>query len=241
MGGSTNAVLRGFKSLTQSNQALFVVDGVPYDNTITTGGGYDFGSAASDLNPDDIASINVLKGAAASALYGSRGSNGVILITTKKGSNRKGVGVTATFGVSAGSPDKSTLPTYQTTYGEGYGATADGNFYSETVPWLNSGGTPDNHRSNRRRCWQQEQYMMAVRFITGMLSHRQTLIFINQQPGTRQPNHNPTDYFVTPITTTEAVLVQGGGDKGTFKFGYTRDDETWVYSKFNHQERIYLI
>jgi TonB-dependent SusC/RagA subfamily outer membrane receptor len=100
MGGSANVILRGFRSLTQSNQALFVVDGVPYDNTSLTTfnnevsgastGGYDFGSAIEDLNPDDIASISVLKGAAASALYGSRGSNGVILITTKRGSRGKG-------------------------------------------------------------------------------------------------------------------------------------------------------
>ncbi|HKZ65920.1 MAG TPA: TonB-dependent receptor plug domain-containing protein, partial [Chitinophagaceae bacterium] len=79
MGGSTNIVIRGTKSLTNSNQALFVVDGVPIDNSNTndanqtTGrGGYDFGNAAADINPDIIESINVLKGAAASALYGSR-------------------------------------------------------------------------------------------------------------------------------------------------------------------------
>ncbi|HEX5554082.1 MAG TPA: TonB-dependent receptor plug domain-containing protein, partial [Chitinophagaceae bacterium] len=82
MGGASNVILRGMKSLTQSNQALFVIDGVPYDNTSLTGYGYDFGNAASDINPDDIATITVLKGAAASALYGSRASNGVILITT---------------------------------------------------------------------------------------------------------------------------------------------------------------
>jgi len=224
MGGSTNAVLRGFKSLTQSNQALFVVDGVPYDNTITTGGGYDFGSAAADLNPDDIASVNVLKGAAASALYGSRGSNGVILITTKKGTSRKGVGVTASFGISAGSPDKSTLPTYQTTYGEGYGATAAENFYSETVPWLNNGGTPitivptDGDAATGAIYDNSQVYNWDAFAPTDPNFHKST-------PWAPAANHNPTDYFVTPITTTEAVLVQGGGDKGTFKFGYTRDDE----------------
>ena len=96
MGGSTNIVLRGYKSFTQSNQALFVVDGMPFDNSNTNTlnqiggrGGYDYGSAAADINPDDIESITVLKGAAATALYGSRAANGVILITTKKG--RKGL------------------------------------------------------------------------------------------------------------------------------------------------------
>ncbi len=91
LGGSTNVTLRGTKSITGNNQALFVVDGVPFDNTNTNSGGqrtgrggFDYGNAAADINPDDIESITVLKGAAASALYGSRGSNGVILITTKK-------------------------------------------------------------------------------------------------------------------------------------------------------------
>jgi len=91
LGGSTNVLVRGVKSFVGNNQALFVVDGVPYnnDNTnsadqVTGRGGYDYGNAAADINPDDIESVTVLKGAAASALYGSRGNNGVILITTKK-------------------------------------------------------------------------------------------------------------------------------------------------------------
>lgn len=75
-----------------SNQALIVIDGTPVLNEtnnssdVTSGrGGYDYGNAASDINPDDIESINVLKGAAATALYGSRASNGALVITTKKG------------------------------------------------------------------------------------------------------------------------------------------------------------
>jgi TonB-dependent SusC/RagA subfamily outer membrane receptor len=78
-------VLRGTKSITGNNQALFVVDGVAFANANTnnanqrTGrGGFDYGNSAADINPDDIETITVLKGAAASALYGSRGENGVI-------------------------------------------------------------------------------------------------------------------------------------------------------------------
>jgi TonB-linked SusC/RagA family outer membrane protein len=227
MGGSTNTILRGFRSLTQSNQALYVVDGVPYDNTITagvTGGnGVDFGSATSDLNPDDIASIAVLKGGAASALYGSRGSNGVILITTKRGSARKQLSITANFGVTAASPEKSTLPSYQTTYGQGYEeSAANGGFYSQVVPWsANPVQTP----------------MTDGDAATGVLYNPSLMIynwdaaapsdpnFHKATPWQPAANHNPTDYFVTPITTTESVLVQGGSENGTFKFGYTRDDE----------------
>src|SRR5690606_17505978 len=92
-GGSTNVVIRGTTSLTGDNQALFVIDGVPISNRNTnsaaqaqaSGNYYDYGNAAADINPDDIESVNVLKGAAASALYGSRAANGVIIITTKKG------------------------------------------------------------------------------------------------------------------------------------------------------------
>ena len=111
LGGSTNVVMRGTKSITGSNQALFVVDGVPYANANTntanqrTGrGGFDYGNSAADINPDDIETITVLKGAAASALYGSQGANGVILITTKKAS--RGLGITINSGVSIGKFDK---------------------------------------------------------------------------------------------------------------------------------------
>ena len=237
MGGSANVILRGFRSLTQSNQALFVVDGVPYDNTslttynnstskipVGTNNGYDFGSAIEDLNPDDIASISVLKGAAASALYGSRGSNGVILITTKRGANRKGVGVTASFGVSAGSMDPSTLPTYQLMYGEGYDATTS-DFYQETVPWLNGGNTsisivptPDDAATGAYFNKNLMVYNWDAFAPSDPNFHKAT-------PWQPAAHHNPQDYFVTPITATENVIVSGGSDKGTYKFAYTRVDD----------------
>jgi TonB-linked SusC/RagA family outer membrane protein len=129
LGGSTNVVIRGSSSILGNNQALFVIDGIPVGNSNsnsldqTTGrGGYDYGNAASDINPDDIESINVLKGAAASILYGSRATNGVIMITTKKGKKRKGIGVTINSTYMISNADKNTLPVYQKKYGAGYGA-----------------------------------------------------------------------------------------------------------------------
>lgn len=106
-GGSSKIVLRGNSSLTGNNQPLIVVDGVPMDNF--TGGvddiwgnsGPDMGSGLSDINPDDIESMSVLKGASAAALYGSRAGNGVILITTKSGKKQDGLGITVTAGVTA--------------------------------------------------------------------------------------------------------------------------------------------
>ena len=119
MGGSTNVIIRGYKSITGNNQALWVIDGVPVSNATnntqdqqTGRAGADYGNAASDINPDNIASINVLKGAAATALYGSRASNGVILITTKQG-RKNSFDVTVNSGVTWGKIDKTTFVKYQ--------------------------------------------------------------------------------------------------------------------------------
>ncbi|MDR0994886.1 MAG: SusC/RagA family TonB-linked outer membrane protein, partial [Tannerella sp.] len=98
IGGSSRVIIRGNASLTGNNQPLYVIDGVPFDNTNQGNagqyGGMDMGDGLASINPDDIASIQVLKGAAASALYGYRGGNGAILITTKSGQNAKnGLGI----------------------------------------------------------------------------------------------------------------------------------------------------
>lgn len=107
VGGSSKIVLRGNNSLTGTNQPLVVVDGTPMDNF--TGGvddvwgnkGVDMGNGLSDINPEDIESMSVLKGASAAALYGSRAGNGVILITTKSGKKNNGLGINVNFGVTA--------------------------------------------------------------------------------------------------------------------------------------------
>ena len=98
--GSSRVIIRGNTSITGNNQPLYVVDGVPIDNSNygQVGGGkyssgFDFGDAISAINPDDIDKISVLKGPSASALYGSRAGNGVILITTKKGSSKRELGI----------------------------------------------------------------------------------------------------------------------------------------------------
>lgn len=126
-GGSSKILLRGNKSAKGNNQPLIVVDGVPMSNPQTTQleseyAGRDGGDALSNLNPDDIASINVLKGASAAALYGSMAANGVIMITTKKG--REGA-IRIDFGSNVTIEKASTLPKLQHTYGsEGSAASA---------------------------------------------------------------------------------------------------------------------
>lgn len=123
MAGSSKIVLRGNNSLTGDNQPLIVVDGVPMDN-FTGASNNDFwnpsldmGNGLGDLNPNDIASMSVLKGASAAALYGSRAGNGVILITTKTGSAQKGLGVSVHS--TTGFETIFMTPRVQTLYGQG--------------------------------------------------------------------------------------------------------------------------
>lgn len=123
VGGSSKIVLRGNNSLTGSNQPLIVVDGTPMDNF--TGGvddvwgnsGADMGNGLSDINPEDIESMTVLKGASAAALYGSRAGNGVILITTKSGKKNEGLGITVNAGITTESIFLK--PDLQNSFGQG--------------------------------------------------------------------------------------------------------------------------
>lgn len=124
MGGSSRIVIRGAGSILGENQPLFIVDGLPVSNagfsTATAGGGRDYGSAIADLNMDDIATLTVLKGPNAAALYGSRASNGAVVITTKNGANQtRGTKFSFTSRATADQP--SVLPTYQNQYGQGFG------------------------------------------------------------------------------------------------------------------------
>ncbi len=121
-GGSSYVVIRGNSSLTGDNKPLFIVDGVPIDNrTIdqpNSFDGYDYGDGIGNINPDNIASMSVLKGPSAAALYGARGANGVILITTKTGKRGQGIGVEVNSNFTFENP--SVNPTFQNTWGGGY-------------------------------------------------------------------------------------------------------------------------
>ena len=128
VGSSARIVLRGVNSLSGNNQPLFVVDGVPINNSDFSSGtvdgyeGVNRGSGAMDLNPNDIENISVLKGPNAAALYGSRASNGVILVTTKKGVGKgkaKSIGIELSNTTTFENPLR--LPTFQNEYGQGSG------------------------------------------------------------------------------------------------------------------------
>ncbi len=121
--GSSKIVLRGYSSLTGDNQPLIVVDGTPLDNfTGSSNEGFwspsaDLGNGLADVNPDDIESLSVLKGASAAALYGSRAGNGVILITTKTGKSNKGLGIS--YSATTGFQSIFTKPDLQSSFGQG--------------------------------------------------------------------------------------------------------------------------
>lgn len=128
-GASSKIILRGYSSLQGNNQALIVVDGVPFNNSrpgsgtrgdenlLSAQGGSDFGNGLNDLNPNDIENITILKGAAATSLYGSRAQNGVVLVTTKKG--RAGQ-LKVDFSHSSILSEVGRMPTFQNTWGQGW-------------------------------------------------------------------------------------------------------------------------
>lgn len=231
VGGSVNVVVRGNKSLSGNNQALFVVDGVPVDNSNTNSasqrsgaGGYDYGNAAADINPDDILSINVLKGAAASALYGSRAANGVIMITTKK--PKAGLGISINSGFTVGNIDKSTFVKYQQEYGAGRSIPQDkdGFLYFD----VNADGLKDLVVPTfAPRSWgpRYNPNLMVYdweSFDPASPNYQKPKPYI-------APKNGPENFYQTAISTNHSVMIDGlVADKGSFKMGYTRNDERGV-------------
>jgi TonB-linked SusC/RagA family outer membrane protein len=217
IGGSTNVIVRGSTSLTGNNQALFVVDGVPINNTnfntsdqSQTGAGYDYGNPASDINPSDIESVNILKGAAATALYGSRAAGGVVMITTKKGDlKKKGIGISINSNVTVGFVDKSTFPTYQKDYGAGYGqfdwqTTDDGKTWVATMDDASNGPHFDKNVSYYQ--WdavdpESPNYNKATPWVAA--------------------KNGPITFFDNPISYTNSVSIENGSDKGAYRLSYT--------------------
>ncbi|MCZ4244547.1 SusC/RagA family TonB-linked outer membrane protein [Pedobacter punctiformis] len=239
MGGSTNVVIRGFKSISGNNQALFIVDGVPVSNANTNTAnqqagraGYDFGNAAADINPDDVASMTVLKGAAATALYGSRAANGVIIITTKKG--RKGsTNITVNSGLSFGKIDKSTFAKYQKEYGAGYSSPGtDGTGNPVPVPgfWYR-----DIFGTGTKEMTPQfsSDASYGPRFDPNLLVYQWSSLdpfspnYKQKTPWVAGAN-GPETFYETAVVSNQSVSVDGGGENGTFKIGYTRNDENGV-------------
>ncbi|MTI31434.1 SusC/RagA family TonB-linked outer membrane protein [Xanthovirga aplysinae] len=204
-GGASYIKIRGNASLTGNNQPLFVVDGVPINNSQQMSedlrGGVALSNRAIDINPDDIADLSVLKGGAAAALYGSRGANGVILITTKKGSPNQGFKVGYTGSVEFSEVNK--LPPIQTTYGQGL-------YQQYTSP---EDGLPYSYGPK----------ISDLRFDSnGNIVHKDDASATNEAV---PAFNNAEDFFQTGIKTEHAINLSGGKENLTYFASVARLDQ----------------
>lgn len=226
--GSNKIILRGENNLTGDNEALIVVDGVVINQgsgrrtavsgEVVYGTGSDnmpadYGSSVNDINPEDIESVTVLKGPGAAALYGQRGANGAIIITTKSGSaKRKGLGVTLNSNASIEKVNR--WPDLQYEYGQGlagaahysYGASVDGASTSST-------SSAYGPRFNGQSFFQYDP--------------------TTQKVGTERTPWVPykngvNSYFQTGNTITNTVTIDGGTDKTTARFSATNVKNNWI-------------
>src|SRR5580698_10570561 len=193
--GSSRVVIRGSASLSGNNQPLYVIDGIPYDNTNQGSpgmyGGVDYGDGLSNINPDDIESVQVLKGVAASALYGYRGGNGAILITTKSGAKSKGIGVEVN--------DNATMNKvydyrdYQYSYGQGIlGVKPTTEAAAQAAPYYSWGAALDGS---------------------------QAVNYVGQSYAYSPFKKTFEDFYRTGGTNQASVALTGSNDKGHFRLG----------------------
>ena len=213
-GGSTIVKIRGNNSLAGNNEPLYVVDGVPIDNQNSVNSIFDteensfhfnqrdYGNGISDINADDIESMSILKGPNAAALYGSRASNGVVLITTKKGTAGKGIGVS--FSSSATFENPMLLPDYQNEYGRG----TDGNH-----PVLPG----DNLATQVNVVKMSDSW--GPRF-----DGSSQLEFNGQQRAYEAQPNNVKDFFETGQSLINTIALTGGTEKASFRFSSTNSD-----------------
>jgi len=207
IGGSSRVIIRGISSIGESNQPLYIVDGVPIDNSGLNNDsaaaskwfdGRDNGDGISSLNPNNIESLTVLKGAAASALYGSRALNGVILITTKKGSKGK-LQVELTSGVSFDRVNAK-YKDFQGDYGSG-----------------SHGVLPDPTKAP------EELYGYTTSAWGPKFSNsigQQVKIFDGSMKPYAKVDNNIEDFFRTGVTTTNGIALSGGSETAYVRFGY---------------------
>lgn len=201
-GATSKIIVRGISSITGTNAPLYVVDGTPINNSvsgnITFDRGYDAGSGINDLDPNSIESINFLKGAAASALYGSRGANGVFIITTKKGKNSGKIKVDFLSSVEASQVAR--VSHLQNQFGEGW----SGLSFSNTPSGVsNENGSWGPAFNGEVRPWGQ---------------------VVNNSQLTKPYvalDDNIRDFYATGLMTTNYVNISGGGDNSDFSIGFT--------------------
>ncbi len=228
VGGSARVSIRGDASLNiNGNSPLFIVDGTPISNEIVGSSGsgtqdVDYGNGASEINPQDIESINVLKGPAAAALYGSRAANGAIIITTKKGSSTKGrLGISINSGVTI--ENVLLMPDWQNVYGQGNGgqfAFVDGS----------GGGTSDGVDES----WgpKLDTGLLIPQFDSPRTDGTRGGDLISDAPITATPwvssPDNTKDFFNTGYTKTNSIAISKSGELGNIRFSYQNLDQEGI-------------
>ena len=212
--GSTRVILRGSTEMTGNNQPLYVIDGVPLDNTnygsAGKSGGFDLGDGISSLNPDDIENMSVLKGPAASALYGSRASHGVILITTKKaeGKAKYSVEYNGTFTLDTQLAKWNDI---QQTYGMG----SNGTYSIDAVSNTNKSWGPKADGTN------------MLKYFDGV-----------ERPYLIIPN-NTSDFFNAGFTATNSAIVAASNGKTGVRFTFTDMRNKDIVPKTNMSRDIF--
>ncbi|MBS4040906.1 MAG: SusC/RagA family TonB-linked outer membrane protein [Flavobacteriales bacterium] len=233
VGSSSRIIIRGENSLSGNNEALIVVDGVPIQNNLIASVLFndganiqevDYGNGAADLSPEDIASITILKGPGSAALYGTRGANGVVLISTKKGLENIGLGVSISSTVTF--EDLLTIPDYQNEYGGG--SNGQYSFQNGIGAGINDGGISSfGPRLNQGQLIAQFDSpsvdisgnpvragdVISRTFANGSYTP------ISPTPWVSRPN-NVRDFFRTGVTSQQALALSTGDEKGGFRAGY---------------------
>ena len=200
-GTANSVIIRGFSSINGNNQPLYVVDGVPLQQTSSLSQGHEEAMGGiSNINPNDIESMTVLKGAAATALYGSRAANGVIVVTTKSGKRGDGRNFTITYDGSVQWRTVATLPKFQNQFGQGWNGKQT---FIENGSW---GPEFDGSQQVYGPIWNHQQ-----------LIHKYEAV-----------ENNIKDFFETGLTTSHSVALSGVSDdsKMTYylSYGYSGDD-----------------
>jgi iron complex outermembrane receptor protein len=216
--GGTNLTIRGIKSLNGNNRPLIVVDGIPIrdENSGYSAVGWeynrDLGTGINDLNPNDVESVNVLKGASAAALYGAVAANGVILITTKTGLSRGGVGTE--FSSSFTTDQVAFLPAFQNEFGAGrpdlLNGPNDGDFLIDTT-------TGARLLAISSQSWGPRMQGQMVRWWDNQV-----------RPFTPQPD-NYRDLYRAGETAEQSIAFSGVTDRMRYRLGYTRNDWTGTF------------
>ncbi|MET6997394.1 SusC/RagA family TonB-linked outer membrane protein [Chitinophaga defluvii] len=223
MGGTQKIKIRGVNSINGQEQPLMVVDGTPVSNSNFGGrNGPDLGNLAQDINPDDIESVTVLKGPAASALYGLRGQYGVVLITTKQGARKGDKKVSVDFSSAFSIEKAGNFMPLQNIYGAGS---------SQEFPTITVNGVEQPYASGTDESWGPKMDGTPVR-------HMYSFYPLDPDYGKLTPfvphPDNVKDFFVTGHTFNNNISMSGGGENTTFRLSFNHTDikgiepNTWL-------------